>query len=282
MSTQLVSSIEEIRAHVLLARRNGETVGLVPTMGALHEGHLELMRRSAQDNARTVVTLFVNPTQFNNQNDLVKYPRDLDADLAACRSVGVDRLFAPSVEEMYPQKPLTSIEVEGVSAGLCGAYRPGHFRGVATVCAKLFAIAPADRAYFGEKDFQQLAVIRRLVRDLNIPLQIIGVPTVRESDGLAMSSRNVRLSPVERQAAPVLYRALAAAQNASEQDAAKLLQLARNILATESLARLEYLEVVDSDTMTPVDAVDRPCRMALAVWFGETRLIDNIALGPRA
>lgn len=281
MTTQVVSSIEEMRAHVLLARRGAERVGLVPTMGALHEGHLELVRRSKADCTRTVVTLFVNPTQFNQASDLEAYPRTFDTDLKACSEAGVDWLFAPSVEEMYPQKHLTFINVEELSDGLCGPYRPGHFRAVATVCAKLFAAAPADRAYFGEKDYQQLAVIRRMVRDLNFPLEIIGVPTVREPDGLAMSSRNVRLSPAERQAAPVLYRALQAAQ-ASDQTAGRVLvDIARRLIAAEPLARIEYIEIVDRDTLWPVANVDRECRLALAVWFGNVRLIDNIAVGPR-
>jgi pantoate--beta-alanine ligase len=281
MTTQVVSSIEEMRTHVRLARHGGESVGLVPTMGALHAGHLELIRRSKADCARTVVTLFVNPTQFNQQSDLAAYPRTFDADLDACSTAGVDWLFAPSAEEMYPEKPLTFIEVEGLSEGLCGEFRPGHFRAVATVCAKLFAAAPADRAYFGEKDYQQVAVVRRMVRDLNFPLEIIGVPTVREPDGLAMSSRNVRLSPEERQAATVLYRALQAAQ-ASDQTASRVLvDIARRLIASEPLARIEYIEIVDRDTLMPVATVDRECRLALAVWFGDVRLIDNIAVGPR-
>jgi len=281
MTTQVVSSIEEMRVHVQLARHGGESVGLVPTMGALHEGHVELIRRSKDDCARTVVTLFVNPTQFNQASDLAAYPRTFEADLKACSSAGVDWLFAPSAEEMYPEKPHTFIEVEGLSEGLCADFRPGHFRAVATVCAKLFAAAPADRAYFGEKDYQQLAVIRRMVRDLNIPLKIIGVPTVRESHGLAMSSRNMRLSPAERQAASVLNRALQAAQ-ASDQTASRVLvDIARRIIVAEPLARIEYIEIVDRDTLIPVATVDRECRMALAVWFGNVRLIDNIAVGPR-
>jgi pantoate--beta-alanine ligase len=281
MTTQVVSSIEEMRTHVRLARHGGESVGLVPTMGALHAGHLELIRRSKADCARTVVTLFVNPTQFNQQSDLAAYPRTFDADLDACSTAGVDWLFAPSAEEMYPEKPLTFIEVEGLSEGLCGEFRPGHFRAVATVCAKLFAAAPADRAYFGEKDYQQVAVVRRMVRDLNFPLEIIGVPTVREPDGLAMSSRNVRLSPEERQAATVLNRALQAAQ-ASDQTASRVLvDIARRLIASEPLARIEYIEIVDRDTLLPVATVDRECRLALAVWFGDVRLIDNIAVGPR-
>ena len=281
MTSQVVSSIEEMRTHVRLARRGGESVGLVPTMGALHDGHLELVRRSKAECARTVVTLFVNPTQFNQTSDLDAYPRTFDADLDACSSAGVDWLFAPSAEEMYPEKPRAFIEVEELSEGLCGDHRPGHFRGVATVCAKLFNAAPADRAYFGEKDYQQLAIIRRMVRDLNFPLEIIGVPTVREPDGLAMSSRNVRLSPAERQAAAVLYRALEAAQSSDQTAARVRVDIARRIIAAEPLARIEYIEIVDSDTLAPVATVDRECRMALAAWFGQTRLIDNIAISPR-
>ena len=281
MTSQVVSSIEEMRTHVRLARRGGESVGLVPTMGALHDGHLELVRRSKAECARTVVTLFVNPTQFNQTSDLDAYPRSFDADLDACSSAGVDWLFAPSAEEMYPEKPRAFIEVEELSEGLCGDHRPGHFRGVATVCAKLFNAAPADRAYFGEKDYQQLAIIRRMVRDLNFPLEIIGVPTVREPDGLAMSSRNVRLSPAERQAAAVLYRALEAAQSSDQTAARVRVDIARRIIAAEPLARIEYIEIVDSDTLAPVATVDRECRMALAAWFGQTRLIDNIAVSPR-
>ena len=281
MTSQVVSSIEEMRTHVRLARRGGESVGLVPTIGALHDGHLELVRRSKAECARTVVTLFVNPTQFNQTSDLDAYPRSFDADLDACSSAGVDWLFAPSAEEMYPEKPRAFIEVEELSEGLCGDHRPGHFRGVATVCAKLFNAAPADRAYFGEKDYQQLAIIRRMVRDLNFPLEIIGVPTVREPDGLAMSSRNVRLSPAERQAAAVLYRALEAAQSSDQTAARVRVDIARRIIAAEPLARIEYIEIVDSDTLAPVATVDRECRMALAAWFGQTRLIDNIAIFPR-
>ena len=281
MITQVVSSIEEMRVHVLLARRGAESVGLVPTMGALHEGHLELIRRSKADCARTVVSLFVNPTQFNQASDLAAYPRTFEADLEACGAAGVDWLFAPSADEMYPEKPQTFIEVEGLSESLCGPFRPGHFRAVATVCAKLFAAAPADRAYFGEKDYQQLAVIRRMARDLNFPLAIIGVPTVRESDGLAMSSRNVRLSPAERKAAPILYRALESAQASDQADAHALVDIARRVIASEPLARIEYIEIVDRDTLKPVAKIDRECRLALAVWFGQTRLIDNIAVGPR-
>ena len=284
MTTRLISSIEEIRHEIRSAQRSGETVGLVPTMGAFHEGHLSLIRQSTDNCDRTVVTLFVNPTQFDVVSDLDNYPRDLDADFAACETLGVDWLFAPSVDEMFPEKPLTFVNVEGVSEGLCGDRRPGHFRGVATVCAKFLSIAPADRAYFGQKDYQQLAVIRRLVQDLNLPIEIIGVPTVREDDGLALSSRNRRLSPDERRAAPVIYRALRAVQAAAlegEQDAAKLIELARAEISAEPLARVEYIEIVDRDTIAPVTTVDTERRMAVSIWFGDTRVIDNIALAPK-
>lgn len=284
MTTRLVSSIEEIRNEIRSAQQSGQTVGLVPTMGALHAGHLELIRQSTANNDRTVVTLFVNPTQFNDASDLDKYPRDLDADLAACQSANVDWLFAPSVDEMNPEEPLTTVNVAGVSEGLCGDYRPGHFTAVATVCAKLFSIAPADRAYFGQKDYQQLAVIRRLVQDLNLPIEIIGVPTVREADGLAMSSRNVRLTPNQRLAARVLYTALQGAQAAAAHgiiDAARLIEIAHSVLAEEPQARVEYVALVDRETMAPVTTVDRECRMAMAVWVGDVRLIDNIAIIPR-
>lgn len=284
MTTRLISSIEEIRHEIRSAQRSGETVGLVPTMGAFHEGHLSLIRQSTDNCDRTVVTLFVNPTQFDVVSDLDNYPRDLDADFAACETLGVDWLFAPSVDEMFPEKPLTFVNVEGVSEGLCGDRRRGHFRGVATVCAKFLSIAPADRAYFGQKDYQQLAVIRRLVQDLNLPIEIIGVPTVREDDGLALSSRNRRLSPDERRAAAVIYRALRAVQAAAlegEQDAAKLIELARAEISAEPLARVEYIEIVDRDTIAPVTTVDTERRMAVSIWFGDTRVIDNIALAPK-
>ncbi len=284
MTTRLISSIEEIRHEIRSAQRSGETVGLVPTMGAFHEGHLSLIRQSTDNCDRTVVTLFVNPTQFDAASDLDNYPRDLDADFAACQAANVDWLFAPSVDEMFPEKPLTFVNVEGVSEGLCGDRRPGHFRGVATVCARFLSIAPADRAYFGQKDYQQLAVIRRLVQDQNFPIEIIGVPTVRDEDGLALSSRNRRLSPDERRAAPVVYRALRAVQAAAlegEQDVAKLIELARAEISAEPLARVEYIEIVDRDTIVPVTTVDTERRMAVSIWFGNTRLIDNIAVAPQ-
>ena len=284
MTTRLISSIEEIRHEIRSAQRSGETVGLVPTMGAFHEGHLSLIRQSTDNCDRTVVTLFVNPTQFDVASDLDNYPRSLDADFAACQAANVDWLFAPSVDEMFPEEPLTFVNVFGVSEGLCGDRRPGHFRGVATVCAKFLSIAPADRAYFGQKDYQQLAVIRRLVQDQNFPIEIIGVPTVRDEDGLALSSRNRRLSPDERRAAPVIYRALRAVQAAAlegEQDAAKLIELARAEISAEPLARVEYIEIVDRDTIAPVTTVDTERRMAVSTWFGDISLIDNIAVSPR-
>ena len=253
----------------------------MPTMGYLHEGHLTLVRRARAECDYVVVSIFVNPLQFGPSEDFDAYPRDPTRDRKLLRSESVDLIYEPAAETLYPSDFSTHVEVGSLAATLCGPHRPGHFRGVATVCAKLFNAAPADRAYFGEKDYQQLAIIRRMVRDLNFPLEIIGVPTVREPDGLAMSSRNVRLSPAERQAAAVLYRALEAAQSSDQTAARVRVDIARRIIAAEPLARIEYIEIVDSDTLAPVATVDRECRMALAAWFGQTRLIDNIAVSPR-
>lgn len=250
-------------------------------MGALHAGHVALIERARAECNVVVVTLFVNRLQFNQAADFELYPRTVESDLAACAAAGADYLFAPPQQEMYPDEPRTFVEVEELTEGLCGAFRPGHFRGVATVCAKLFHIAGADRAYFGEKDFQQLAVIRRVVRDLNFPLEIVGVPTVRELDGLAMSSRNARLGAAERAAAVVLWRAIEAARRAfadGERGAAELLAVARRPLDAEPLARTEYVELVDPETLAPLERVEGESRLALAVWIGDVRLIDNAPL----
>jgi pantoate--beta-alanine ligase len=250
-------------------------------MGALHAGHLALAARARAECGRVAVSLFVNPTQFNQAADLERYPRSFEADLAACRDAGVDWLFAPSLDEMYPGPAVTSVQVDRLTDGLCGPFRPGHFRGVTTVVAKLLHIVEPDRAYFGEKDYQQLAVIRRMVRDLDFGVGIVGVETVREPDGLALSSRNARLSPEERQAAVVLSRALRqarTARQAGERAAAELRSQARAVIEAELLARLEYLEIVDAETLEPLDRVEKDARMAMAVWIGEVRLIDNAAL----
>ncbi len=270
-----VRSVSELRA-LLAPRRN---IGFVPTMGALHAGHGSLIERAVRESDCVVVSVFVNPIQFNSSSDFARYPRPLENDLRFCEQAGAHVVFAPEVADMYPQPQKTFVEVEGVTEKLCGEFRPGHFRGVATVVAKLLNIVRPDRAYFGEKDAQQLAVIRRMVRDLNMPVEIVEVPTVREPDGLALSSRNVHLSPAERGAAPVLYRSLRAAAAmiaAGAHDPEAVKARARELLAAEPLVRLEYLEIVDPGEMQPVARIQAPVRIAIAAWLGSTRLIDNI------
>jgi pantoate--beta-alanine ligase len=278
-SSLLVETIAGIRARVAAAREAGLSVGLAPTMGALHQGHAALIRRARAENGFVVVTVFVNPTQFNQAGDFDTYPRAMGEDLALCQSLGVDAVFAPETREMYPDELLTSVEVAEVSAGLCGAFRPGHFRGVATVVAKLFHIVAADRAYFGEKDAQQLAVIRKMAADLNFPVEIVAVETVREPDGLALSSRNRRLSPEDRRAAPELYRALQAAAARAKDGPAAAREAALALLARVPGMRVEYLEVVDAGTMQPVEKIEGAVRIAAAVWLGGVRLIDNVGVG---
>jgi pantoate--beta-alanine ligase len=260
---QVIDRIDAFRKELDAARAAGRTVGLVPTMGYLHEGHASLIRRSAADCDVTAVTVFVNPLQFGVNEDLAAYPRDLDRDAVLAEDAGASIVFAPSVEEMYPAGPvLTAVHVAGLSDGMEGASRPGHFDGVATIVAKLFAIAGACRAYFGEKDFQQLSVIRRMATDLSFPIEVVGCPVVREADGLAMSSRNVYLSPDERRAANVLHRALqAGAANVSH--AADVMTA---VVASEPLAQLDYAEVVETD---------HEYRLLIAARVGTTRLIDN-------
>ena len=279
MSVTLLKTIAEAREHVAAARERSLTVGLVPTMGALHDGHGALMRRAREENGYFITTIFVNPTQFDRPDDFQKYPRDLDADLAFCDRLGVDAVFAPDAQEMYPAENLTTVAVAGISTRLEGEFRPGHFRGVATVVAKLFNIVAADRAYFGEKDAQQLAVIMRMVADLNFPLTIVPVPTVRESDGLAMSSRNQRLTPEERRIAPVIYKALCEAESlvrGGARSAAEVKQTAISSLSRNPEIRVEYLEVVDPATFQPVESVTGDVRIVAAMWLGKVRLIDNI------
>jgi pantoate--beta-alanine ligase len=275
----LLRTIAEMRQHVAAARNRGSTLGLVPTMGALHAGHGALIRLAREETGYVVATIFVNPTQFDRPDDFKKYPRDLDADLVFCDRLGVDAVFAPDAREMYPGDPLTIVAVSGISSRLEGEFRPGHFQGVATVVAKLFNIVPADRAYFGEKDAQQLAVIQTMAADLNFPVTIVPVPTVRESDGLAMSSRNQRLTPEQRQIAPALYKVLRdaeAAIHAGATHAAPLTRKARKALSGTPEIRVEYLEVVDPATFQPVDTIMGGVRIVAAVWLGEVRLIDNV------
>jgi pantoate--beta-alanine ligase len=272
-------SIKEVREALAPARNSGKIIGLVPTMGALHAGHEKLIQTAREGADVVAVSIFVNPLQFGPNEDYAKYPRALPKDLEMCERTGADLVFTPPVEEMYPLPQLTFAEVTRIGDHLCGAFRPGHFRGVATVVLKLFNIIQPDRAWFGEKDLQQLAIIRRMVSDLNLPIEAIGVATVREPDGLALSSRNQYLNPVERKAAPVLYRALREASErirSGERDTRKVHEAAMAILAREPLVRVEYLEVVDPDEMQPVSEVTGSVRIAAAVRIGNTRLIDNI------
>jgi pantoate--beta-alanine ligase len=254
-------------------------IGLVPAMGALHEGHLSLVRHARADNDTVVVSIFVNPTQFGPSEDYALYPRDSDRDLALLRDLGTDLVFMPPVAEVYPEGFDTHVEVEKLTQVLEGVSRPGHLRGVATVVTKLFNIVQPHRAYFGQKDAQQLAVIRRLTRDLDLPVEVVGLPTVRDPDGLAMSSRNAYLSPEERKAALVLYRSLEAARElwrSGARDAALIRRCMGEVLAAEPLARVEYVSVADAETLEELETVDRPALVSLAVRIGKTRLIDNI------
>jgi len=282
VSCTLLKTIAETREHIAAARRRGLTIGLVPTMGALHEGHGALMYRARQETGYVAVTIFVNPTQFDRPDDLQKYPRDLDADLTFCDRLGVDVVFAPDTKEMYPGEAFTSVAVAGLSTRLEGEFRPGHFRGVATVVAKLFHIIPADRAYFGEKDAQQLAVIQKMAVDLDFPVSIVPVPTVREPDGLAMSSRNQRLTPEQRRIAPLLYRALCEAERlvrGGTLSAAEIKQSALAVLSQNPEIRLQYLDLVDPGTFQPVEQINGAARIVAAAWLGEIRLIDNVLVG---
>jgi pantoate--beta-alanine ligase len=259
------------------------TLGVIPTMGYLHEGHLSLVAASRADNTHTAATLFVNPTQFNNPNDLAAYPRDEARDFAMFESAGVELIFAPNPDEMYPPGFQTSIEVAEISQGLEGEQRPGHFKGVATVVCKLLNITQPTRAYFGQKDAQQVAVIRQMVRDLNLPVELVVCPTMRESDGLAMSSRNARLSTEDRRAAPILYRALTIARNhydKGERDPIALRDTMRDVLGGEPAAQIEYVSCADAESLKELEVPsERPMLLSLAVRFGDVRLIDNVVLG---
>jgi pantoate--beta-alanine ligase len=264
-------------------RRAGATIGLVPTMGALHAGHGRLIEQARQESGCVVVSIFINPIQFDQKDDYTRYPRTLAADLEFCQARSVDVVFAPAVEEIYPHPQRTFVEVTGVTEHLCGQFRPGHFRGVATVVLKLFNIVQPDRAYFGEKDAQQLAVIRHMVRELNLPVTIVEVATVREADGLAVSSRNQRLSPEQRRVATRLFQALQVAEKRIASGASSPEEIKREALALlhhEPQLRVEYLEIVDPDEMQPVDRIAGPVRVAAAVWIGATRLIDNLLCKP--
>lgn len=278
MKIHVVETVQAVRDAVRRCRTNSGPVGFVPTMGALHEGHGALVRQSATECGSTVVSVFVNPTQFNDPEDLRLYPRSLQSDLALCEGWGANIVFVPQVEEMYPEEPRTWVDVSRLTEHLCGKFRPGHFRGVATVVAKLFNIVQPDRAYFGQKDAQQLAVIRRMVRDLDFPVEVRAVPTVREADGLAMSSRNSLLSREHRTLAPRLWQALRAAVDlaaAGERDASVLRSRGVAMLDHPDI-QVEYFEVVDASSLQPVDRVEREVLFAAAIWLGSVRLIDNL------
>lgn len=277
----ILTTIDECRSLVRSRQADGNTVGLVPTMGALHAGHLSLVQAAKARCGFVIVTIFVNPTQFGPNEDFAAYPRPLETDLAACRAAGVDAVFIPSVETMYPVGARSSVHVAGLSECLCGLFRPGHFEGVATVVSKLFHILPADTAFFGEKDYQQLTIIRRMVADLNIPIEIVGCPTLREADGLAMSSRNVYLSPAQRSQAVAISRGLFAARDmlaSGTREAAALTARCRDEMERAGIHLIDYIEVVDADTLEPLATVNRPGRLCVAARLGTTRLIDNITL----
>jgi pantoate--beta-alanine ligase len=276
-----VTRIGELRAALDAERAVGRSVGFVPTMGYLHDGHLSLMERARRADDVVVASIFVNPLQFGPSEDLAAYPRDLGRDLDLAAKVGVDLLFVPEAAAMYPEPVLTKVTVTEMSAPLEGESRPTHFAGVTTVVAKLFAIVGGCRAYFGEKDFQQLAIIRRMVRDLSFPVRVVGCPTVRNVDGLALSSRNSYLNAEERAAAPVIYRALqagAALILAGERDAAAVRELMAGIVEAEPLAKLDYVAVVDADSLTVPEPLVGNLRLLAAVGFGRARLIDNVGV----
>lgn len=278
----IAATIEEVRSQVSQWRKEGLSVGLVPTMGYLHEGHKSLIDKAVEQNDRVVVSVFVNPIQFGPGEDLATYPRDLDRDAALCENAGADLIFHPEPETMYFDDFCTFIDMDGLTKGLCGKTRPTHFRGVCTVVGKLFNIVAPDRAYFGQKDAQQLAVIRRMVRDLNFNLEIVGCPIIREADGLAKSSRNTYLSPEERKAAVILHKGLLEGEalvRSGETNAARVKQAIRDVIESEPLAKIDYVELVDFDNMEEIDTLKKPFLAAVAVYIGKTRLIDNFIGG---
>ena len=278
---KIVARVDEARASVRAARQRGKNVGFVPTMGALHAGHMSLVRAAKSQCDFVAVSIFVNPTQFGPKEDLAKYPRTFDADRQKLEAERVDLLFAPSLEEIYPEGALTFVTVEGISDRLDGRSRPGHFRGVTTVVAKLFHILEPDLAFFGQKDAAQAAIIKRMVRDLMFPVKIVLAPIVREPDGLALSSRNVYLSPEERKEATALSRALREVQTcyrAGEHTATRLIEVARHVLAKQPLLRVDYVAIVDPETLDPCTTAKDGVLVAVAAIVGTTRLIDNVVL----
>jgi pantoate--beta-alanine ligase len=277
---ELVNEIAALRKLLAPHRIAGKTIGLVPTMGALHAGHRRLLDVARAETDLVVATIFVNPTQFNRAEDLDHYPRTLDQDLDVCSTAGVDLVFAPGPAEMYPEEPRTWVDVPSLAEHLCGPGRPGHFRGVATVVMKLFQIVQPDRAYFGEKDAQQLAIIRRIVKNLDVPVTVVPVATVREPDGLAMSSRNRHLTPEERQRATVLSQALFAARDLVKRGERSAETIRTSVAPLFDAVQLEYFSIVDSETLTPVERIEGPVLIAGAIWLGSNRLIDNLIVVP--
>ncbi len=278
---QVFETVRGLRQFLAAHRATNIRIGLVPTMGSLHAGHISLVHAARQECEVVVMSIFVNPTQFGPQEDFAAYPRDLAGDLQQAREAGVDVVFTPTVAEMYPTGFLTEVRVSAITALLCGASRPGHFHGVTTVVGKLFHIVGADRAYFGQKDYQQVTVLRQMTRDLCMPTTVITCPTIREPDGLAMSSRNAYLTPAERRAALVLWRTLQLAQARlaqGERHGDRLMATLRNAVAQEPLARLDYVAVCDPDTLCEVAQLAGTVVVALAVYIGATRLIDNVVL----
>jgi len=274
----IVKTIEDVRNQVKAWKKEGYSIALIPTMGYLHEGHESLIKRAAKENEKVVVSIFVNPIQFSPGEDLDSYPRDLDRDKVLCEEAGANLIFAPEASEMYYPGFVTNVSVQELTTGLCGAKRAGHFDGVCTVVSKLFNIVPADKAYFGEKDAQQLAIIKRMVRDLNFNIEIVGCPIVREEDGLAKSSRNAYLSSKEKQAALILNKSLTKAKeslSSGEKSAEHLKEIIKNELKNEALAKPDYIEVVDALSLSPIDLISKPILVAIAVFIGKTRLIDN-------
>lgn len=274
---KIVGTVKEVREQVKEWKKQGLSVGFVPTMGYLHEGHKSLMDAARKGNDKVVVSIFVNPMQFGPTEDLATYPRDLDHDAVLCESAGVDLIFHPEAEEMYEKDFCSFVDMTGLTEGLCGKTRPIHFRGVCTVVNKLFNIVTPDHAYFGQKDGQQLAVIKRMVRDLNMDIEIVGCPIIREEDGLAKSSRNTYLSSEERKAALILSKTVALGKELAktEKDANKVVEAMKKNIETEPLAKIDYVEAVDALSMAPVEKLEGTCMLAMAVYIGKTRLIDN-------
>ena len=277
---KILKTVHDVRELVNQWKKEGKTIGLVPTMGYLHEGHLSLIEKCKKENDKVIVSIFVNPTQFGENEDLTSYPKDIKRDSSLCENLGVDLIFNPDASEMY-QDACTFVNIESLSNHLCGKSRPIHFRGVCTIVSKLFIIINPDNAYFGQKDAQQLAIIKKMVKDLNFDINIVGCPIVREDDGLAKSSRNVYLNPKERKAALCLSRAINVGKNLAntETNADKIKSEMRKIIEAEPLAKIDYIEIVDNDTMQPVSKMKENTLAAMAVFIGKTRLIDNFIKG---